>query len=124
MRRAILITVEDETVPYVIHDDMDGLDQMQAAVGGMFQVVSHNLTEPLSFFCNEEDWTIPEEQQQRNNIASELCSLGFEGDYHIIGPVLVMGGVDNEGETQGLTVEQTELFLGPKADLLAAFKTR
>lgn len=85
-------TTEEQTI-----DRADFLKVAQAAVGGLIQPV--DLTPTLTMYVNEEFLYSGEEA---NPVASYLfASIGAE--YRILGSVIFTGGVDDEGDTQGLT---------------------
>lgn len=115
MRRAVLIRPGGKVEPVMVGDDYRSLQEI---LGGIFQVIPVNIPN-LSFFCCEEPWLLDEDSQQLNELANDICSYRWEpARYAIIGPVLVMGGVDANGTTMGLTPEQADIFLSPKGEAI------
>jgi hypothetical protein len=100
-------------------DAPDSLTVLQAAVKGNFQVIdlppdvldhafpSWDRIDPggISMWMNEEGKYQPE--LERNFVATVILRFagGIPGDF-VMGPVAFTGMPDDEGETQGLTLDQ------------------
>ncbi len=78
------------------------LEQMQAAVGGYVQAV--DIAPDITLWCNEEGKMM---SLEHNLFAQLLWDRAFgAGTDYIVGTVVITGGVDDEGETTGLSLEQ------------------
>ena len=107
MKRAILVPAVGEAHEVQIPERGEGeLDALQRLVGGWIEVVP---TDALTVYCNEEGKIIPLPPNYRatNAFGSELQP----GDI-LAGDVVVLGELDDEGDTTGLTNEQAEAVLG------------
>jgi len=107
MKRAILVPAVGEAHEVQIPERGEGeLDALQLLVGGWIEYVP---TDALTVYCNEEGKIIPLPPNYRatNAFGSELQP----GDI-LAGDVVVLGELDDEGDTTGLTDEQAEAVLG------------
>ncbi len=75
------------------------------AVGGMIECVG---LKDADLWCNENGIA---EGLELNMIASAIYSEAFNASNPILGNVIITGGVDDEGETLGLTDEQVAYWL-------------
>ena len=75
-------------------------------VGGMIECVG---LKDADLWCNENGIA---EGLELNMIASAIYSEAFNASNPILGNVIITGGVDDEGETLGLTDEQVAYWLG------------
>lgn len=106
MKKALAITTLGETT---IIDLADGsLEKLQNAVGGYVQAV--DLSEGVTMWCNEEGkmMNLPHNPfgQTFWEIAFPVSEFG-RTDY-IVGDIVITGGVDDEGDTLGLTSEEID----------------
>jgi hypothetical protein len=77
---------------------------LSKAVGGMIE--PHNYSENLTHYHNEE--FLYAEGCDDLNLAAFILS----GQYLFFGPVIYTGGIDDEGETAGLSPQQAENLRG------------
>ncbi len=87
--------------------DIDGLDGMQALVGGYIECVS--IREDLELYCNEDGWAMGLELNRR---ATNWMNVTQEGTYFLKGDVFFTGGVDDEGESLPISDLNTYLVEG------------
>ena len=80
--------------------DYTGLESLQEAVGGNIEVVSHK---NFSLFVNEEGKLL---DLPPNEIATEIVKDSLANYDFIAGDAVLLGGVDDEGETLGLSDEE------------------
>lgn len=107
MKRAVLVPAVGEAHEVQIPERGEGeLHELQRLVGGWIEYVP---TDALTVYCNEEGKIIPLPPNYRatNAFGSELQP----GDI-LAGDVVVLGELDDEGDTTGLTDEQAEAVLG------------
>ncbi len=93
---------------YVIHVNgnitpvhIDGYKDIQAVVGGTFDVVCSHSGE-TSFWVNDESKL---NGMDPNFVATKILwhlNPAFDGKDYLAGPVLITGGADYEGETLGI----------------------
>lgn len=109
MKKALAITTLGETS---IIDLADGsLEKLQNAVGGYVQAV--DISEGVTMWCNEEGKLI---SLPHNPFGQAFWEIAFpisefgRTDY-IVGNIVITGGVDDEGDTLGLTSEEIETLL-------------
>lgn len=123
MKRAILITPDNETFPFPLPDDdpAEELASLQGIVGGPIQMVPHEVPN-MTVFCNEEGKLQP--LAVVNRLATALFGGSLAWNDPIVGNVVVMGPINTEGDTLGLTVEQVDIFLSGKPNLLDQLVTR
>lgn len=98
MVTAIVITSEKE----VSEREIDGLDAMQAIVGGLIEPVT--LSDGSTMFVNEEFVYMPD--LRFNSIASDVAGLGGRSDLMlrgIAGNVFIVGPVDDDGNDTDVT---------------------
>lgn len=103
------------TATVVNLDPADTLRGLQGAVGGDIEPIL--FPEPFEAYANEEAKIIGDGLTP-NTVATELWKATAEageyltqpGDY-IAGPVVVVGPLDDDGGTQGLTDDQVDLLL-------------
>jgi hypothetical protein len=112
VKRAVLIRPGGNTEPLMIHEPTE-LEQLQAAVGGYIQMVPTSIN--LTAFCNEDGKS---KGLPYNDLAQAVFGGLLTPYDHLVGNVVVMGPVDEEGETLGLTPAQVDIFLTDKDDLL------
>lgn len=113
MKRAVLIRPDGSVFPVAIQKPNE-LEQLQHYVGGYIEALPHSLNRWPNFtvFMDEDgrDKRLP-----RNELASAVFLPAHMQIGSIVGNVLVMGPVV-DGETQGLTVEQADIFLSPEGE--------
>ena len=83
---------------------IDGLSDMQRCVGGMIEVLETEYEgEVCSIYLNEEGkmLRLPPNEVAKMVLVDEVGGMMMSGDY-LAGDILVLGGVDNEGETLSL----------------------
>lgn len=112
MKRAILITTQNETLPMALSDTLrEEVAEIQEAIGGYLEAIRHDLPN-LTAFCDDDG---KRKNRPLNRLATAL--FGSPND-PIVGNVVVMGPVNDDGDTEGLTVEQIDIFLSDNNDLL------
>lgn len=105
MRNALVIGF-DESLEVVDLDSTEGsLEVLQNAVDGWVEAVDINDT--LTMWCNEEGKL---DGLPFNGIATGLFQARFGKVDIIMGNAVLTGGVDDEGDTIGLTDEQVAKF--------------
>ena len=106
VEKAVVITTDGSKE--VVEFEVGGsYDLLQQKVGGWFQVVALEQRE-ADLWLNEEGKL---NNLPRNPIATSLFRSEY-GDYDfIVGDVVITGGVDDNGDTLGLTDEQVQEFL-------------
>jgi hypothetical protein len=105
MRNALVIGV-DNSLEVIDLDAPEGsLKVLQGAVGGWIEAV--DISETLTLWCNEEGKLLG---MPANPFATKLSSEAIQTSDWIAGNAVLTGGVDDEGDTLGLTEEQVETF--------------
>jgi hypothetical protein len=104
MKKAIRISTTGEVTELDL--TTNSLTQLQEAVGGLVQAL--DLTEVVTMWCNEEGKML---KQPHNPYAQYFWDkvYGAHTDY-IVGDIVLTGGTDSNGETEGLTDSQVETF--------------
>lgn len=110
MKRGVVISYTGHVTPVAIVEENE-LTLIQNYVGGYFEVIQHDVPN-LTVFADEDG---KRKNRPYNTLATSLFGRYLAPDL-ILGDVLVMGGVDEYGETQGLTPEQTDIFLSPDGE--------
>jgi hypothetical protein len=87
--------------------DIEGLEGMQALVGGMIECVG--IREDLELYCNENGWA---ENLELNRRATNWINTIQDGIYYLKGDVFLTGGVDDEGETLPITDQNVYIVEG------------
>jgi hypothetical protein len=107
MKHAAIINAETGHITSKI---IGGLEDMQAAVDGLIESVGHPFEDEFSIFVNEEGKFV--EGHFYNVMATKMFGqwITTHGDY-FAGDVLVMGPVDNHGETLGLRAWQIDKLM-------------
>jgi hypothetical protein len=85
------------------------LQDFQKIVGGYIEAVrlrDNEVSVALDYYCNEDFYSLEDENNPRNGRASMLYELSFRYPGHIMGPVVCVGGVDDHGNTVGLSEAQ------------------
>lgn len=115
MKRAIVIAPSNFVNPLPIPDGPHAeLSVLQAAVGGYLELVPHSIPN-FTVFCDEHGKM---KKKKYNELATTI--FGPPGDM-IVGPIVVLGPVDEDGDTLGLTDKQVAIFLSPSGrDILTA----
>lgn len=104
-RIAVRIDVDAETTR--VDFATDPLAALQRAVGG--DIESVQLNDAMSMFANEDG--IAQFGVRARNVAAEALVLWLTGQgVALLGPVVVTGRVDDEGDTLGLSEEQAILI--------------
>lgn len=105
MKNALVIGV-DKNVEIVDLDAPEGsLKVLQKAVGGWIEAV--DISDTLTMWCNEEGKLLG---MPTNAFATKLSAEVIQTNDWIAGDVVLTGGVDDEGDTVGLTEEQLATF--------------
>jgi hypothetical protein len=108
MKRAVLVPASGPAHEIDIHGG-DELRELQALVGGWIQAVP--VDGPFSVYCNEEGKVmsppLPPNYQATRTFGSLLAP-----DDIIAGDVVVLGDLDDEGETTSLSEEDVRSILG------------
>lgn len=81
---------------------------IQRAVGGYFDVV--NVTRDTSFWVHDEGLLIRLPVNRRATFAMWKLDPELVGQLILVGPVLVSGGTDDDGNTLSIGSEALELF--------------
>jgi hypothetical protein len=105
MRKALVIPFAGEAEVLDLDAPEGGLKVLQNAVGGWVQAIDIN--EKVTMWLNEEGKMIG---LPRNPIATALWTKTFGPTDIMVGNAVITGGVDEEGETIGLTDEQVQNF--------------
>lgn len=100
-----LLIHEDGVVEKVHINDYRGI---QDAVGGYFDVV--NATEDTAFWVHDEGLLIGLPINRRATFAMWKLAPDLIRQLILVGPVLVSGGTDDEGNTLSVGDEALELF--------------
>lgn len=107
MKRAILVPALGEAREVQIPESGEGeLDELQRLVGGFIELVP---TDTLTVFCNEEGKIQGLPPNYR--ATSTFGSLLMPGDV-IAGDVVVLGNLDDDGDTVSLSDDDVEAVLG------------
>ena len=107
MRKALQINIDGTTNHLDLEAPEGSLRLLQGAVGGWIQAI--DLSDNLTMWCNEEGKL---DGLATNSFATRLFTKRFgEGTDIIVGNIVLTGGVDDEGETLGLTDEQLQSFI-------------
>lgn len=104
MKRAIQITTDGRI--NLLDITADSLDTLQTAVGGWVQAI--DLATDLTMWCNEEGKLVG---LPHNPYAQHMWdkAFGAQTDY-IVGDIVLTGGADDEGYSNGLTDEQEAII--------------
>lgn len=106
MRQAMKLNVHGETQVVDLDAPEGTLKVLQSAVDGWVQPV--DLSEEMTMWVNEEGKLIG---LIRNDKANVIFRETFGAVDVIMGDVIFTGGVDDEGETIGLTDEQVNKLI-------------
>lgn len=121
MKRAVLIKpggyVEPVMLGVIVNTHggdkvVSELTQMQNAVGGYLQEVGHSHPNLVAYM--DEDGI--RKGLAPNELASAIFFSGGDQRLPILGNVLVLGRLREDGEVEGLTVEQANIFLSPEGE--------
>jgi hypothetical protein len=96
MKKALAITTLGEVKILDLSDK--SLEKLQEAVGGWVQAI--DLDENLSMWCDEEGKIY---RKPHNPFGQAFWEKSFGRTDYIVGDIVLTGGVDDEGETVGLT---------------------
>jgi hypothetical protein len=101
MKQGVVVTPEGHVTVLELKGT---LEELQVTVGGYIECVHLASRPDLSVFVNAEGKYVSE-----TNIKATRWALRdlFQGDY-LAGTVIVLGSVDQTGETTGLTPKQVE----------------
>jgi len=105
MRNALVIPFAGEAEVVDLDAPEGSLKVLQNAVGGWVQAI--DLNEKVTMWLNEEGKMIG---LPLNAIATEMWTRVFGPTDIMVGNAVITGGVDEEGETLGLTDEQVQTF--------------
>lgn len=103
----ILIPVS-EAEP-IVRQDFRGLEDYQAAVGGNIEAIDF-VNPAASFFVNEEGKLIRLEMNRRATLMLWLHNPAFRGQDVIMGPAVLIGQPDSEGDTTDAPQELDDLI--------------
>ena len=106
MAKVAIITTEGDISIKENDNEFVDYETLSSGVGGMIEAVS---MKKFDLWCNENGMA---EGLEINPIATRLYADAFGFTNYILGNVVITGGVDDEGETLGLTDEQVEIVLG------------
>ena len=109
MKKALAITTLGEATIIDINDD--SLEKLQKAVGGYVQAV--DLCEGVTMWCNEEGkmMSLPHNPFGQAFWETAFPVSEFGRTDYIVGDIVLTGGVDDEGDTLGLTSEEIDELL-------------
>ena len=99
MKKALAITTLGEVKMLDLSDK--SLEKLQEAVGGWVQAI--DLDADISMWCDEEGKIY---SKPHNPFGQAFWEKSFGRTDYIVGDIVLTGGVDDEGETIGLTDEQ------------------
>lgn len=103
MRNAVVIGFDTDLSVVDLDAPEGALAVLQDAVDGYVQAI--DLTPTMTMWCNEEGKL---DGLPNNAIATAIFQEKFGAVDIIVGNAVITGGVDDEGETIGLTAEQVE----------------
>jgi hypothetical protein len=103
MRNAVVIGFDTDLSVIDLDAPEGALDILQKAVDGYVQAI--DLTPTMTMWCNEEGKL---DGLPNNAIATAIFQEKFGAVDIIVGNAVITGGVDDEGETIGLTAKQVE----------------
>ena len=113
MKRVVIVPPSGIPVtqePHVVEiDETDELAELQRLVHGYIQGVP--VEADLIVYCNEDGKTM-DPPLPPNFVATRAFGGLLSPDDIIVGPVVVMGPMDDEGECASLSDEEIELVLG------------
>jgi hypothetical protein len=105
MRKVLKVSVEGSTEVLDLDAPQGSLNVLQTAVGGLVEVI--DITPEVSLWCNEEG-------KLEGLFTNAFATWFFQKQYGavdiIVGDVVLAGGVDEEGDTLGLSDEQVRLY--------------
>ena len=105
MRNALVIGVDGNTEVLDLDSSEGSLKVLQGAVGGWIEAVGLNAN--LTLWVNEEGKL---DGLPVNNVATKIFQSVFGAVDIIMGNVVLTGGADDEGDDEGLTEEQIQMF--------------
>lgn len=108
MKKLIVIpTDKTETCRLLeVQDDMDELNLFQSIVGGYVELVK-TIDSAISMFANEDGLRL---NLNFNDRASKLASRRY-GSTFIVGDVVIMGAMDEDGECKTVPDEYVATFI-------------
>jgi hypothetical protein len=106
MEKAVIINT-DSTKSLVEFELGGAYEVLSAAVGGWIECVG--LSPDADMWVNEEGKL---DKLPQNPIGTALWADKYGYSDIIVGNIIITGGVDEEGDTVGLTEEQVSYFLG------------
>lgn len=101
MRKALLIDTEGHAVELDLDSKEGSLKTLQTAVDGLIQAIDIN--QNLTMWLNEEGKILG---LPINSLGTAMYRRATEVKDIIVGNIVLTGGVDDEGDTLGLTDEQ------------------
>jgi hypothetical protein len=104
MKQALKISVEGGTEVLDLDAPEGSLKVLQTAVGGLIQPIAVG---NLEIVINEEGkiFDLP-----LNNFGTRIFRKAYDTSDYIVGDIVVVAGVDEEGEWVGLTDEQVSQY--------------
>lgn len=103
--KRLAVKVSRDLVTQRVDLGEDSYRVISDAVEGDIEVVS--LADDLEFFANENGWA--EFSPADRNALAEMVQFAHLGAANpILGPVIFTGGVDGDGETQGLSDDRAQ----------------
>jgi hypothetical protein len=105
MKQALKVSVEGTTEVVDLDAPEGSLKVLQEAVGGWVEAV--DLNDEVTLWCNEEGKL---EGLPTHPSATRFFQAAFNTQDWIAGNIILTGGVDDEGDTLGLTDEQIQKY--------------
>jgi hypothetical protein len=106
MSQGLAVIIKADGFKEVVIFEIGAYKYISEAVGGMFDCVGISKNEDM--YCNDNAIA---EGLPLNLFASAIYSEAFGAGNPILGDVIITGGVDDEGETLGLTDELVTKWL-------------
>lgn len=105
MKQALKVSVDGVTEVVDLDAPEGSMKVLQSAVGGWYEAV--DLNEEVTLWCNEEGKILG---LPTHAGATRFYQTAFNTQDWIAGNIILTGGVDDEGDTLGLTDEQIEKY--------------
>ncbi len=107
MRLALRVSEEGEVTDLDLDAPEGALNVLQTAVDGNIEPVM--LTDDLEFYVDEEGLY---NKTAHNGVAEMLYRVTYNDVIPLMGPAVFTGGIDEEGETRGLSDETARRVRG------------
>lgn len=105
MKQALKVSVDGVTEVVDLDAPEGSMKVLQSAVGGWYEAI--DLNDEVTMWCNEEGKL---EGLPTHVPATRIFQTTFNTQDWIAGNIILTGGVDDEGDTLGLTDEQIEKY--------------